>query len=101
MEQIEQGAAGLEVDEEVDVAVLTLVPPGNRTEDRNGAAAVPARERVNRFAVRLHEFTQRAHAPRLLTGHTLITARFDRYAERGAGRSAKQRWQQRSAASRP
>ena len=57
--KVEQRAAGLELDEEVDVAVPCLLAAGYRAEQRNGATLVVHDECLDPVAVRLDLRSQR------------------------------------------
>jgi hypothetical protein len=57
--EVEQRAAGPEVDQEVDVAVQGLLAAGDRAEQRNGATLVAHDECLDPVAVRLDLRSQR------------------------------------------
>jgi hypothetical protein len=57
--EVEQRAAGLEVDQEVDVALPCLLAAGDRAEQRNRATLVAHDECLDPVAVRLDLRSQR------------------------------------------
>ena len=67
MQQVEQRAAVLELDQEIDVTAGTVVTTGDRTEDCDGAALVPADHLRDLSTPGLDEFPQRAHVERVPT----------------------------------
>ena len=65
--QVEQGAAGFEVDQEVHVTPRVFITPRHGAEDRDRPPSVPADDGCDLFPSRLDQQTQCAHAPRLPT----------------------------------
>jgi hypothetical protein len=61
-QEIEQGASIDEVDQQVDVAVLALLPTGYRAEQSDASPLVPGGHRLDVIAVSLDKGTQRCPA---------------------------------------
>jgi hypothetical protein len=61
VEEVEQGAARLELDEEVDVAGLVVIPPSDRAEDGDRSPSVPVHGVGDRSSVLLDQGTPTAH----------------------------------------
>jgi len=55
VQQVEERAAGLELDEEADVPVVVLIAAGNGPEHGDGPSMVPARQSFDRVAMMLDE----------------------------------------------
>jgi len=65
VEKVEEGAAGLKLDKEVDVARRRLIPPSHGAEHRHGAAVVPLDHLADLSPLGFDQLTTLSHGTRV------------------------------------